>query len=129
MKKKIYFLIAFIALSINAIAQKHLVENAIKEAALVPATGDYTCRINTKPCAVINKDKARTITVKVEESFLVNSALYKKIIVLDKIAPGEKRYVGCAGVPKDVQNQESTGYKILIAYYDQSDGTGVTGSR
>ena len=103
----------------HAGAQKRVVENAIKAAALVPpSTTGAGCKINTRPCAILNKDHSRTITVRIEESFAVNNTLSKRVIVMDKVAPGEKRYVGCAGSVTDGQNKESTGYKILLAYYD-----------
>ena len=124
MKLNFHFLIAVVALTtFNARAQNRFVESALNVAFLVP--GNEGCRINTKPCAVINKATNRTITVKVEESFVVNNTISKKIIVVDKLAPGEKRFVGCAGVPKDTPNDEDAGYKILLAYYDEPDSTGL----
>ena len=126
MKVRFYFLVVVMALSItNAVAQKRVVENAIKVAALVPATGGGGCKINTRSCAILNKAPDRTITVRIEESFVVNNTLSKKVVVMDKLAPGEKRYVGCAGSVTDGLNKESTGYKILLAYYDDPDPVGT----
>ena len=119
MNLKFYFFVVIMAFVVtNAGAQKRVVENAVKVAALVPPSTGTGCKLNTRPCALLNKDHGRTITVRIEESFVVNNTLSKKVIVMDKIAPGEKRYVGCAGSVTDGQNKESTGYKILLAYYD-----------
>ena len=101
-------------------------ENAIKVAALVPGQGDNACaRMSSRPCAVTNKSPDRTITVKVEESFLINNTLIKKQLVLDKVAPNENRYIGCAGCTKDDLSEKCTGYKIVMAYYEQPDSVRV----
>jgi len=101
-------------------------ENAIKVAALVPGNGENGCaKMSTRPCAVTNKSPDRTITVKVEESFLINNTLIKKQLVLDKVAPNENRYIGCAGCSKDDISEKCTGYKIVLAYYEQPDSVRV----
>ncbi len=127
MKLKIYFLTMVIAL--NAIIvqaqQVHMMENAIKVATLVPGIGENGCKMTTKPCAITNKSPDRTITVKVEESFLINNVIRKKIVVLDKVAPSENRYIGCAGCSKDDLSEKCTGYKIVLAYYEQPDSIRV----
>ncbi len=125
MKLRLIFLIAVITLSaVNVLAQKR-VENAIKATAIIPSVGNEPCKLNTKPCAVINKATDRPITVRVEESIIVNNSFYKKTIELSKIAPGESRYIGCAGSTKDGQYDKSVGYKILLAYYEEPDSVNV----
>ncbi len=125
MKLKLYFLIAIIALcNMNANAQ-NFVEDATKLAALVPGLASDACKLTTKPCVVTSKATDRTITVKIEETFIVNNELHKKTMVFEKLAPGEKRFIGCAGTIKDAQYEKSTGYKILLAYYDAPDSVGV----
>jgi hypothetical protein len=74
---------------------------------------------------VTNKSPDRKITVKVEESFLINNILSKNVLVLDKIGPNESRYIGCAGCSKDSLDAKCTGFKILMAYYEQADSVRV----
>lgn len=124
MKLKFHFFIAAMALCINADAQG-FVEDASKMAALVPGLNSDVCKLTTKPCAVTNKATDRTITAKIEESFIVNNELHQKIIVIEKLAPGEKRFIGCSGTIKDALSEKSTGYKILLAYYDAPDSVRV----
>lgn len=128
MKTFFYFLIAIIGLSINTNAQKRVVEDAMKVAVIVPAIGYSGCTTDTKPCAVTNKATNRSITVKVEEWFLVNKKLYSKTMVLDKITPGEIRYLGCVGHTEEGLEDKSIGYKILLAYYEP-DNKGATASK
>ena len=118
MKQSFYFVIAIILFSINASAQT-FVDDATKMAKLVPAINVSPCKPNTKPCALTNKAADRSITVKVEETFIVDNQLHKKIIVLEKVAPGENRYIGCAGTTRDELHELSTGYKVLNAHYDE----------
>ena len=126
MKLNYYFLIPALVLNtMHADAQIHVAPNAIRVAALVPATGSTGCMIDTKPCAVTNKGTDRTITVKVEESFLANNSIHKKVIQLDRVAPNENRYIGCAGCTKDGPDEKCLGYKIILAYYDEPDSVRV----
>ena len=128
MKFKTYPLIIVILLNaaITHAQQVVMKENAIKVAALVPAIGDNACtKMSTRPCAVTNKSPDRTITVKVEESVLINNTLVKKQLVLDKVAPSENRYIGCAGCTKDDMSEKCVGYKITMAYYEQPDSVRV----
>ena len=128
MKLKLYFPIVVIVLStinVNVYAQKRVVENAIKVATLVPAVGVTSCKMDTKPCAVTNKAADRTITVRVEASYLFNNEVRKKTVTLDRIAPSENRYIGCAGCANDGAYGTCTGYKIVLAYYDEPDSVRV----
>ena len=126
MKLKFYLPIAVIALgTLNASAQKRVVENAMKVATLVPAVGTTGCKMDTKPCAITNKASDRTITVRVEASFLINNEVRKKTVTLDRIAPSENRYIGCAGCANDGLYNTCTGYKIVLAYYDEPDSVRV----
>ena len=128
MKLKMYFLIVIIALNITTVhaQQVNMKENAIKVATLVQGSCENGCsKLTGKPCAVTNKSPDRAITVKVEESFLIHDKLNKKILVLNNIAPSENRYIGCAGCTKDGDVDKCTGYKIVMAYYEQADSIKV----
>ena len=119
MKQSFLFLVTIILFSISNAGAQTFIDDATKMAKLVPAINATPCKPNTKPCALTNKATDRSITVKVEETFIVDKQLHKKIIVLEKVAPGENRYIGCAGTTKDELHELSTGYKILIAHYDE----------
>ena len=111
---------------VHAQQQVVMKENAIRVAALCPGAGENSCaKLNTRPCAVTNKSSDRNITVKVEESFLINNTFVKKILVLDNILPNENRYIGCAGCTKDDLSDKCVGYKIVMAYYEQPDSVKV----
>lgn len=126
MKLKLYFSIVLVVfIAINANAQQKRVQNAIRVAAIVPSAGGGGCMINTLPYAVTNKANDRTITVKVEESFVFNNQLHKKVVTFDRVAPNENRYIGCAGETKTADTYKAIGYKILVAYYDEPDSVRV----
>ena len=108
----------------NVFAQKHVAENAIKVAALVPAQG-VVCSPGTKSCAVTNKSTDRSITVKIEETFEVNKQFFKKTIMAEKVVPGENRYIGCAGCPANTAGNKCIGYKIVLAYFEEPDSVRV----
>jgi len=119
--KKTIMLLAFVFIGVtNTFAQKRMVENAMKDVALVPAKSAKALE-DKKGCDVINKSSSRTITVRIEESTLVNNFLQKKIIAIEKIGPKEQKFVGYAGCDANVLYEKCTGYKIAIAYYE--DGT------
>ena len=102
-----------------AFAQKRIVENAAKVAALVPAK-DAKVLVDRKACAISNKSADRTITVRIEESVMVNDYLQKRIKVIEKIGPKEEKFVGYAGCEANVLGEKCAGYKILLAYYDDA---------
>lgn len=114
--KTIFFALAFISAT-NAFAQNRVVENAIKDVALVPSK-DAKMVDNQKPCDIFNKSATRTVTVRIEESSVVNNFLQKKVIV-QKIGPKEQKFVGYAGCDGNVLYEKCTGYKINIAYYEE----------
>ena len=103
----------------SAFAQKRIVENAAKVAALVPAK-DAKVLVDRKACAISNKSSDRTITVRIEESVMVNDYLQKRIKVIEKIGPKEEKFVGYAGCEANVLGEKCAGYKILLAYYDDA---------
>ena len=109
----------------SAFAQKRIVENAAQVAALVPAK-DAKVLVDRKACAITNKSTDRTITVRIEESVMVNDYLQKRIKVIEKIGPKEQKFVGYAGCDANVLGEKCAGYKILVAYYD--DATSVAPS-
>ena len=107
-------------LSVNTIfAQQHQVENASREAALVPAIGAKALA-DRKACAITNKSTTRTITVRVEESVAVNDFVQKKVRVFEKIAPNEQKFVGYAGCDASPLGEKCMGFKVLLAYYDDN---------
>ena len=120
MKTSITLLAIITLFSANsAIAQKRIVENAAKVAALVPAK-DAKVLVDRKACAITNKSADRTITVRIEESVMVNDYLQKRIKVIEKIGPKEQKFVGYAGCEANVLGEKCAGYKILLAYYDDA---------
>ena len=119
MKHSLYIIAIATVFCTSASAQT-FVEDAIKMAALVPAANnDGGCKLTTKPCAITNKAPERAITVKIEETIIINDEMHKRVMVMERIAPGEKRFIGCAGTTRDDQKVKSAGYKILLAYYDE----------
>src|ERR1700739_45008 len=122
MKQAIFILAISLFSASAATAQQRIVENAAKEAALVPAIGAKVLA-DRKACAVTNKSADRTITVRVEESVMVNDFLQKRVRVFEKIGPKEQKFVGYAGCDANVLGEKCQGYKILLAYYE--DGTSV----
>ncbi len=125
MKLKLYFTLALVTvIAINAHAQKK-VQNAIKVAAIIPTTGAGGCMMNTVPYAVTNKGSDRTITIKLEESFVFNNQLHQKVVTFERVAPNENRYIGCAGENKTPESYKAIVYKILMAYYDEPDSVRV----
>ena len=119
MKQAILFLAIAILGANTTFAQKRLVENAAKEAALVPAIGAKVLA-DRKACAITNKSGDRTITVRIEESVMVNDFLQKRIKVVEKIGPKEQKFVGYAGCDASPLGEKCAGYKILLAYYDDA---------
>ncbi len=118
--KTLTLILAITAISANgAFAQKRIVENAAKVAALVPAK-DAKVLTDQKACAITNKSADRTITVRIEESVMVNDYLQKRIKVVEKIGPKEQKFVGYAGCEANVLGEKCKGYKILLAYYDDA---------
>ncbi len=118
--KKILLLAAAAIISANgAFAQKKIVENAAKVAVLVPAKGAKVLT-DQKACAITNKSSDRIITVRIEESVMVNDYLQKRIKVIEKIGPNEEKFVGYAGCEANVLGEKCKGYKILLAYYDDA---------
>ena len=125
MKQTIFFLAISLLSVTTTFGQKRIVENAAKEAALVPAIGAKVLP-DRKACAVTNKSADRTISVRIEESVMVNDFLQKRIKVIEKIGPKEQKFVGYAGCDANVLGEKCSGYKILVAYYD--DATSVAPS-
>ena len=119
MKLKLIFLAITLISVTNTFAQTAFVESAMKDVKLVPASGVEAID-DQKPCAVANKSSSRTITVKVEESKMVNHKLEKKIIVIGKLRPNEEKFIGYAGCDASIDNSVCTGYRIALAYYDEN---------
>ena len=119
MKIKLILLASTLISVSSAYAQKRVVENASNDARLIPATGAKPID-DKKPCAVFNKSTSRTISVRVEESVMLNNFLQKKIIAIEKIGPQEQKFVGYAGCDVNVIREKCVGYKITTAYYEDS---------
>jgi len=118
MKQTIFILAIGLFSASAAFGQKKLVENAAKEAALVPAIGAKVLP-DRKACAVYNKSDSRAITVRVEESVMINDFLQKRTRVFEKVAPKEQKFVGYAGCDASPLGEKCMGYKIMLAYYDE----------
>lgn len=101
----------------GAFAQR-LVENARREAMLVPAKGIQTLP-DRKACAIANRSPDRTISVRVEESIMINDFVEKHVKEISKIGPKEQKFIGYTGCETDALSQRCVGYKIVVAYYDE----------
>ena len=128
MKTKLFSLIFILILSVKGVyGQDNSANNAPKDVTLGAAYGVASCDPQMKPCAIINKSTTQTITAHVEASYIISGQLVKKMLVLDKLVPGENRYVGCAGCttagPK--ADKKCTGYKIMSAIYEAPDSVRV----
>ena len=124
--KHILSILAIMLFSATAtFAQLRTVENASKEASLVPAIGAKALA-DRKACAITNKSADRTITVRVEESVIVNDFLQKRTLVFEKIGPKDQKFVGYAGCDASPLGEKCMGYKILLAYYDDATSVAPT---
>ena len=101
----------------GSFAQKMIVENARREAVLVPAVGQ-PAQPDRKACAVMNRSTDRVITVRIEESVMINDFVETKIVAIEKIAPRERRFIGYSGCETDALSRRCVGYKIIVSYYD-----------
>ena len=128
MKKRIYLLFAVIFISIQpTFAQKMIVENAWSEAGLVAATG-VAEQPGKRACAVFNRSADRIITVRIEESVMINDHLEKRVRAIEKIGPRDRKFVGYAGCDADVLGERCIGFRILVAYYDDASRMKTTHS-
>jgi len=119
MKIKLISIALVFASITSAFAGNKIQEDATKDVKLVPAIRTDATQ-DQKPCAVANKSLTRTITVRIEESTIVNNFLEKKTITFEKIGPNEHKFLGFAGCDDKVLYNKCTGYKILVAYYDDN---------
>ena len=118
MKYIFYFLLSVTLISAtDAFAQKRLVENAKREAVLVPSTGDTTNQ--KRPCAIFNKS-LRTISVRVEETVEIDNYRQTRTLVFSNLAPHEKRFVGSAGCDHLLMQETCKAYRILLSYYEDT---------
>ncbi len=74
-------------------AQKMVVENAWSEAGMVAATG-VAEQPGKRACAVFNRSADRIITVRIEESVMINDHLEKRVRAIEKIGPRDRKFVG-----------------------------------
>ena len=108
-------------------AQKMVVENAWREAGLVAATG-VAEQPGKRACAVFNRSVDRVITVRIEESVMINDHLEKRVRAIEKIGPRDRKFVGYAGCDADVLGERCIGFRILVAYYDDASRMKTTHS-
>ena len=118
MKRKLFSLLAVILLYVPAAFAQRIVENARREAMLVPARG-VAALPDRKACAIANRSPDRTITVRVEESIMINDFVEKQIREVARIGPRDQKFIGYTGCETDALSQRCVGYKILVAYYDE----------
>ena len=113
----IFLLVTLLFCAQGSFAQKMIVENAHREAVLVPAVGQPV-EPDRKACAVMNRSTDRVITVRIEESIMINDFVETKVVAIEKIAPRERRFIGYSGCETDALSRRCVGYKILVSYYD-----------
>ena len=119
MKAKIHTLLFALLICCNyCFAAKPGKGDAKNEANICAAQGILSCDKNTRPCAVLNKSTTRTITVKVEETFVFGNIISKKVLTFEKVNPQENKYIGCAGCIESPQGRKCIGYKIIDAWYN-----------
>ncbi len=118
MKGKVFFILAVIAFCATGASAQRVVENARREAILVPARG-VAALPDRKACAIANRSPDRTITVRVEESISINDFVEKRVREIAKIGPKDQKFIGYTGCETDALSQRCVGYKILVAYYDE----------
>ena len=109
----------------STFAQKMVVENAWREASLVAATG-VAEQPGKRACAVLNRSVDRIITVRIEESVMINDHLEKRVRAIEKIGPRDRKFVGYAGCEADVLGERCMGFRILVAYYDDASRVKTT---
>jgi hypothetical protein len=119
MKQIIMFFTVVIVSVTNTNAQNTTSENPFKDVQLT-ASKDYKPIDDQKPCDLLNKSAYKTITVKIEQSILMDNYLEKKMIVVEKLGPNERRFVGYAGCDQSAMHQKCMGYKIAFAYYENN---------
>ncbi len=73
-----------------------------------------------RACAVFNRSVDRIITVRIEESVMINDHLEKRVRAIEKIGPRDRKFVGYAGCEADVLGERCMGFRILVAYYDDA---------
>ena len=125
MKQTIILLCLVLVCNANTFAQTNTVENPIKDVQLT-ASKDYQPIEDQKPVDVVNRSASKTITVKIEQSILMNNYLEKKMVVLEKLAPNERRFLGYAGCDESAMHQKCVGYKVTLAYYENNVLTSTT---
>jgi len=121
MKRSFIFLVTsfLISATTSASAQVLHVEDAYKDVALIRASG-VTCEMDTRSNAITNKNSCRTITVRIEETSVIDSVQQKRTVVFSHIKPKETRFIGCSGCMNSLLGSRCMEYKLLIAYYDDT---------
>lgn len=89
--------------------------NAGRDVAIVVATGD--CANGMKPMGITNKNATRPLMAKVDVIVTFSGRMSKKSVLIDNLAAGEVRYIGCAGCVDNQTGKTCTTYKIIAAAY------------
>ena len=118
MRGKVFFILSVIILYATGVSAQRIVENARRDAILVPARG-VPALTDRKACAIANRSPDRTITVRVEESISINDFVEKRIREVAKIGPKDQKFIGYTGCETDALSQRCVGYRIMVAYYDE----------
>ncbi len=89
--------------------------NAGRDVAIIAATGD--CANGMKAMGITNKNANRPLMAKVDVIVTFSGRMSKKSVLIDNLAAGEVRYIGCAGCVDNLTGKTCTTYKIIAAAY------------
>lgn len=101
----------------STIGTLHLTQSEPKDDAKFVA-GTKHCNKDWQAVDIMNNSGSRFLTVTVEESSSLNSTPWpKKTMVFHRLAPKEKRELGCKGCGNITTGRLCVSYKVLAAVY------------
>ncbi|MBE2288708.1 MAG: hypothetical protein IAE95_04085, partial [Chitinophagaceae bacterium] len=89
--------------------------NAGRMVAIVDAKGD--CANGMKSSGITNRSADRSLMARVDVIMTFGGRMSKKSVLIDNLAAGETRFVGCGGCVDNQTGKTCTTYKIIAAQY------------
>lgn len=89
--------------------------NAGRMVAIVDAKGD--CANGMKSLGITNRSTDRSLMARVDVIMTFGGRMSKKSVLIDNLAAGETRFVGCGGCVDNQTGKTCTTYKIMAAQY------------